>query len=79
MGVNLQIGIWGSRLAVRIFEAIAEQCGISVGTAIEVDAQSGRIVMRKRNYDLADMLSRITAESLHREQDTGASEGNEQG
>lgn len=78
MAANLQVGKWGSSLAVRIPKAIAEQCGILEGSAIEMDAQSGRIVMWKRTYDLADMLSRITADNLHCEQDTGASEGREQ-
>ena len=78
MGANLRIGKWGSSLAVRIPKAIAEQCGISEGSAIEMDAESGRIVMQKRSYDLNDMLERITVDNLHEEQDFGASEGKEQ-
>ena len=77
MGVNLQVGKWGSSLAVRIPKAIAEQCGISEGSAMEMDVQSGRIVLWERNYDLADLVSQITAENLHPEEDTGPSRGNE--
>lgn len=77
MGANLQVGKWGSSLAVRIPKTVAEQCGISEGSAMEMDVQSGRIVMWKRNYDLEDMVSRITAENLHPEEDMGPSRGNE--
>ncbi len=71
MGANLRICKWGGSLAVRIPKAIAEQCGVSEGSAIEMDAQGGRIVLRKRPYDLAEMLSRITADNLHPEQEIG--------
>ena len=77
MGTNLQVGKWGSSLAVRIPKAVAEQCGISEGAAMEMDVRSGRIVMWKRHYDLEDMVNRITAENLHPEEDMGPSRGNE--
>ena len=77
MGANLQVGKWGSSLAVRIPKAVAEQCGISEGSAMEMDVKSGRIVMWKRNYDLKDMVSRITVDNLHPEEDMGPSRGNE--
>ena len=59
-------------------KAIAEQCGVSEGSAVEIDAQQGRIVMRKSSYDLADMLERITPENVHSEVDFGGPEGEEQ-
>ena len=34
--------------------------------------------MRKRAYELADLLSRVTTDNLHQEQDTGKPQGNEQ-
>ena len=78
MGANLQVGKWGSSLAVRIPKAVARQCGITEGSALEMDVQSGRIVLRKRNYDLAEMVSRITPENVHPEEDMGPSRGHEQ-
>lgn len=78
MGVHLHIRKWGSSLAVRIPKAIAEQWGISEGSAVEMDAQDKQIIMRKRTYDLADMLTRITADNLHPEQDIGENQGKEQ-
>lgn len=78
MGANLHIRKWGSSLAVRIPKAIAEQWGVSEGSAIEMDAGDGQVVMRKRKYDLADLLARVTVDNLHPEQDTGEAAGNEE-
>ena len=41
-------------------------------------SQGDRVVLRKRPYDLADLLSRITDDNLHSELDTGEPQGNEQ-
>ena len=78
MRTHLQVGKWGSSLAVRIPKAVAKQCGISEGSAMEMDVQSGRIALWKRNYDLADMVSRITPENVHPETDMGPPRGHEQ-
>lgn len=65
-------------MAVRIPKAVAEQCGVSEGSAVAMDVHGDRIVMRKRTYDLADMLTRVTADNAHPEQDIGEAQGNEQ-
>ncbi len=77
MGATQHVRKWGSSLAVRIPKAIAEQWGVSEGSAIEMQSQGDRVVMRKRAYDLADMLSRMTADNVHPEHDTGEAQGNE--
>ena len=78
MGATLHVRRWGSSLAVRVPKAIAEQWGVSEGSAIEMESQGDRVVMRKRSYDLADMLSRMTEDNLHPEQDPGEAQGSEQ-
>ena len=78
MGANLHIRKWGSSLAVRIPKAIAEQWGVSEGAAIEMDARGEQVVMRKRNYDLDDLLAQVTPDNLHPEQDTGDAQGKEE-
>lgn len=77
MGAVAHVGRWGSSLAVRIPRAVAEQCGVSEGSAMEMEVRSGRIVMRKNNYNLADMVERITPENVHSEVDFGGPEGEE--
>jgi len=78
MGANLHVRKWGSSLAVRIPKAIAEQWGVSEGSAIDMASYGDQVVMRKRPYNLADMLSQVTDDNLHPEQDIGESRGNEQ-
>ena len=50
----------------------------SDGAAVETASQSDPVETHKRSYDLADLLSRITDDNLHPEQDTGDPQGNEQ-
>ena len=72
MGATQHVRKWGSSLAVRIPKAIAEQWGVSEGLRHrDAISQGDRVVMRKRAYDLADMLSRMTPDNLHPEHDTG--------
>ena len=78
MGASQHVRKWGSSLAVRIPKVIAEQWEVSEGSGVEMASQGDGVVMRKRPYDLADMLSAVTADSLHPEQDTGEPQGNEQ-
>ena len=78
MGASQHVRKWGSSLAVRIPKAIAEQWGVGEGSAIELESEGDRVVMRKRAYDLAALLSRVTADNLHTEQETGEPQGNEQ-
>ena len=78
MGAHLHVRKWGSSLAVRIPKAIAEQWGVSEGSAIEMASRGDRVVMRKRPYDLAGLLSLVTDDNLHPEQDIGEPQGKEQ-
>ncbi len=57
MGAKSHIAKWGTSLAVRIPKPIAEQWGVHEGSAIEMVSEGDHIVMRKRTYDLADMLA----------------------
>ena len=41
------------------------------GSAIEMASRGDQIGMRKRTYDLANVLNRVTADNLHPEQDQG--------
>ena len=77
MGARSHIAKWGTSLAVRIPKPIAEQWGVHEGSAIEIVSHGDQVVMRKRTYNLADMLDRVTEDNLHPELDTGPAQGNE--
>ena len=78
MGAQSTVARWGASLAVRIPKAIAEQWGVSEGSAVELISRGEQVVMRKKTYDLAEMLARVTSENLHSEVDFGPPVGREE-
>ena len=77
MGAKSHVARWGGSLAVRIPKSIAEQWGVHEGSAIEIASRGEQVVMRKRAYNLTDMLDQVTAENLHPEMSAGPALGNE--
>ena len=77
MGAKSHVSRWGASLAVRIPKPIAEQWGVQEGSAIEIVPRGDQVVLRKKTYDLADMLAQITPDNLHPEQDSGPAQGGE--
>ncbi len=77
MGVRTYVDQWGTSLAVRIPNPIAEQWGIRVGSPIEITQDGDQLTLSKEGYDLDDILSRITVDNLHHELTTGPAQGNE--
>ena len=78
MCAKSHVARWGGSLAVRIPKSIAEQWGVHEGSAIEIASRGEQVVMRKRAYDLTDMLDQVTAENLHPEMSAGPALGNEE-
>ncbi len=78
MGAKSHVARWGGSLAVRIPKSIAEQWGVHEGSAIEIASRGEQVVMRKRAYNLTDMLDQVTAENLHPEMSGGPALGNEE-
>lgn len=77
-GKLISIGEVFSSLAVRIPKSIAEQWGVHEGSAIEIASRGEQVVMRKRAYNLTDMLAQVTANNLHPELSAGPALGNEE-
>ena len=77
MGAESRVSKWGTSLAVRIPKPIAEQWGVREGATIEIVAQGDEVVLRKRTYDLTTMLSQVSPENIHPEQDPGPAVGRE--
>ena len=78
MGAKSHIAKWGSSLAVRIPKPVAEQWGVREGSRVEMVSRGDQLVLRKRIYDLEEMVSRITADNVHAEIETGPAQGNEE-
>ncbi len=64
---------WGNSLALRIPRAVAAEIAVGAGHAVDVQVSKGRIVvapMTKKRYDLADLVSGITARNRHAQVDS---------
>ena len=78
MGVKSHVSKWGSSLAIRIPKAVAEQWGVGEGTAIEIDATGKELLLRKRSYDLDELIAQIPEDRKYPEQNWGPPLGAEE-
>lgn len=71
---------WGNSASVRIPAAIMDAAHLRLDETVDVREEGGRIVIepvRPSEYDLAQLLARITPENLHADVDFGAAVGKE--
>jgi antitoxin MazE len=70
---------WGNSLAVRLPKNVAEECGITVDSAVEVLKENNCIVIKlvKRKLTLDALLAQVTEMNLHSEVLTGKPIGKE--
>jgi len=71
---------WGNSASVRIPAAIMEAANLRLDDAVDVREDAGRIVIdpvRPNDYDLDDLVARITPENVHAEVSFGLPVGKE--
>jgi len=71
---------WGNSAAVRIPAAVMQAAHLGLDEAVDVRQESGRIVIEPlphKEYELLELLERITPGNLHEEADFGAPAGKE--
>jgi antitoxin MazE len=71
---------WGNSAAVRIPVAVMQAAYLQLDEPVEVREEAGRIVIepvQRKEYDLADLVKRITPGNVHEEIDFGDATGNE--
>ena len=71
---------WGNSAAVRIPASVLEAARLELDQSVDVREERGRIVIepkRKKEFELAELLSGITADNMHTAVDTGAPVGRE--
>ncbi|MDE2794847.1 MAG: AbrB/MazE/SpoVT family DNA-binding domain-containing protein [Gemmatimonadota bacterium] len=78
MGAQSTVAKWGASLAIRIPKAIAEQWGVREGSAVELESHGQQVVIRKKRYDLTEMLAKVSPDNLHSEVDFGPPVGREE-
>ena len=78
MGARTRVSRWGASLAIRIPKPVAEQWGVREGAVIELVTRRDEVILRKRRYDLEELVAGITADNRHGEVDWSAAEGAEE-
>ena len=71
---------WGNSASVRIPAAVMQAARLDLDETVDVREESGRIVIepvQRKEYDLAELVKRITRENLHDEADFGRPVGKE--
>jgi antitoxin MazE len=71
---------WGNSASVRIPSAVLHAAKLRLEDSVDVREESGRIVIERvprKEYDLSELLKKITPESLHVEADFGRPMGEE--
>ncbi|MGH9466660.1 MAG: AbrB/MazE/SpoVT family DNA-binding domain-containing protein [Terriglobales bacterium] len=71
---------WGNSASVRIPGPIMRAAGLVVDAEVDVRAERERIVIepvRRRRYELADLLKQIRPQNLHKAVDFGPPRGKE--
>lgn len=71
---------WGNSASVRIPAAVLQAAKLRLEDSVDVREESGRIVIEpvaRKEYSLAELLSKITPENLHDEADFGKPVGKE--
>jgi antitoxin MazE len=71
---------WGNSASVRIPSAVFQAAKLRLEDSVEVREESGRIVIEPvphKDYDLSELLKKITPENLQEEVDFGRPVGKE--
>jgi len=71
--MDVQVSKWGNSLAIRIPHKMAEALNLLEGTAAALSLKNGKLLVAPKNkkYDLDALLSGITEENTHIEEDFG--------
>ena len=78
--MNTVLQKWGNSLALRIPRTIAAEIAVAEGHAVDLQVSKGRLVvapMKKKQYELADLVAGITMKNRQAEIEPGAKRGRE--
>lgn len=78
--MKVEVKKWGNSASVRIPAAIMRAAHLELDEAVDVREESGRVVIEpieRKEYDLDDLVRRITPRNLHDEVNFGGPAGKE--
>jgi antitoxin MazE len=70
---------WGNSLAIRIPKAFAAQAQLEEDSSLEISIEGERIILAppRRQWQLNDLVKKISQKNIHRETEWGARKGEE--
>lgn len=71
---------WGNSAAVRIPASVLQAAALALDEDVDVREEAGRIVIepvRRKSYDLSQLLRGVTSKNLHQAVEFGAAAGKE--
>ncbi|HLV96344.1 MAG TPA: AbrB/MazE/SpoVT family DNA-binding domain-containing protein [Candidatus Acidoferrales bacterium] len=71
---------WGNSASIRIPKTVLQAADLKLDDAVDIREESGCIViepLRRKDYDLTELLKGISRRNLHGETDFGGPVGNE--
>jgi antitoxin MazE len=74
--MHITLSKWGNSLGIRIPNSITKEMGLSAQDTVEISRDGDHIIIQKI-YRLDSLLSQITPDNLHSEEDTGNAQGKE--
>lgn len=78
--MQTKIQKWGNSLGLRIPKSFAAEVKVEAGSTVDLSVIDGELVVkpiRRRKYELRDLLKAINSRNIHREVETGDPVGRE--
>jgi len=78
--MQAKIQKWGNSLAVRIPKTLATEAHLAQEAIVELAVAKGKLIIapiKRRKYNLQELVSRITDENIHKEDMWGPAVGRE--
>lgn len=68
---------WGNSLGIRIPRLLAQKAGFTEGTAVDFEVEEDALILRRKSYNLEQLLARVTPQNIPGEVKTGPPVGRE--
>lgn len=78
--MQTKIQKWGNSLGLRIPKSFAAEARVVAGSTVDLSIKDGDLVVkpvRRRRYDLRELLKGISSRNIHHEVETGDPVGRE--
>jgi antitoxin MazE len=77
--MEVKVQKWGNSLAIRIPKIYAKEINVNLGALLTINREDNKLILepKKKEEKLKALLSKVTAENIHEEIETGIGVGNE--